>query len=130
MQKIFVLVLGVMLSGLCQAADFSVIRQYAYPLIIMNSNNSQRIATPVGSGTMIMIGDGYALTAGHVVPTSSNSTMVAIAGDKIVKAIPIKIDRVQDVALAVGAGGRATPRGGCRGLGRGRACSVFGLRGA
>ena len=99
MIKAIGLILAVLWGGLCQAAEFSVIRQYAYPLIIMNSNNSQHIASPVGSGTMVMISDGYALTAGHVVPTSSNNVMVAIVGDKIVKVVPVKIDRVQDIAL-------------------------------
>lgn len=75
------------------AADFSVIRQYVYPIVV-TTDGSQTI---VSSGSGIVIRDGYMLTVAHVVQKRDQTIFVNDAGLK--QARVVKVDPINDLAL-------------------------------
>lgn len=96
--KLLLALLVCVLPSLAHPAEYSVIRQSVYPVIV-HASAGPRNATVVSSGSAVMIDRGYALTAAHVVPESSSQSMYIITGKQSVVAVPVKIDRAVDLAL-------------------------------
>jgi S1-C subfamily serine protease len=91
-----------LLPTFANAADYSVIRQYVYPVLISSVEAgalSGKSEVVVGSGSAVSVQSGYMITAAHVVPTNAANKMYVMRGDQLVRAVPIKIDRGLDLAL-------------------------------
>jgi len=96
------LTLGVCITAasiIAAAADYSVIRSYVYPVVIGQSTSTSDVQAVISSGSAIMIVPGYAITAAHVVPTTSRELMSIHVQGKLIRATPVKIDRERDLAL-------------------------------
>lgn len=94
-----ILLLLSLLSLSAHGADYSVTRQYVRPAIISQVTSQPGYETVTSSGSVVVIAPGYAITAAHVVPETQNNTIFIFDGIRLVKAKPIKIDRVRDLAL-------------------------------
>jgi S1-C subfamily serine protease len=94
----WLLMLLLALPSWSTAADYSGIRQTVYPVIV-HAPSGVRHDVNVTSGSAVVLDKGYALTAAHVVPTSSRDEMIVITSKGSVKAVPVKIDRERDLAL-------------------------------
>ena len=98
------LLVGLFLSLplLGHTADYSIIRQYVYPILVgalEESGAGSEKHSIISSGSAVMIQSGYALTVAHVVPVERRNVMFIIVNNQPLRAVPIKIDRDKDLAL-------------------------------
>lgn len=97
----FRLLVALLLAGstYVQAAEYSSVRKYVYPIIVSQLSAQPGLEVVVSSGSGVSIANGYMVTAAHVVPDTPKESMYVLANGRQLKAKPIKIDRVRDLAL-------------------------------
>lgn len=100
MIKALVIVFFMCIFAPVRAAEYSVVRQYVHPILIAQpSPTDPSIQMIIGSGSVVIVASGYAITAAHVVPETPKESLFVIFNNRRYKATPIKIDREKDLAL-------------------------------
>lgn len=97
--KLLLTLVLTVLSSIGCAADYSSLRNVVYPVIVYTSPDPYHVNTIASSGSAVLIDNGYALTAAHVVPTTGSQSMYVVSNRQSFVATPIKVDREHDLAL-------------------------------
>lgn len=92
-QFIAVIALWMMNITPSNAAEFSVVRQYVYPIVVTTNKTNAVFST--GSG--VVIKEGYVVTAAHVSPALEQTAYVNQGGLKPARVV--KVDMLNDLAL-------------------------------
>ncbi len=82
----------VVFSSYSRAADFSITRQYVYPIVVINNKTNAIVV----SGSAVVIKNQYLLSVAHVAP-QKNQTAYVIKNGKTIKLTVAAIDKQDDL---------------------------------
>ena len=101
MKKAMVGLALMLVSAVSQAADFSVIRQYVFPIMVVSEiDKKKNEAAIVSTGSVVILSPRYALTAAHVLDNKHKA--IFIVKDRPIKINMVKVDKEKDLALVEG----------------------------